>query len=181
MNGLAKVIFETMPLGVLVIDKELKTVFLNRTGRRIFSRVKVPREISVIAKRIFQAISEGAFHRYFPGEIIVSKRMERCPNIWTLEFYVHFGTVEPHVIVYINEEKVSRRVNLSELRNTYSLTRRETDVVRRLLDGLKNSQIGEDLNVSEQTVKEHLKHIYTKLGVNNRLAVINALLSTANS
>jgi len=48
------------------------------------------------------------------------------------------------------------------------LTHRERDVVGALADGLTNRQIAEQLWVSEQTVKFHLRNIYRKLSVATR-------------
>jgi DNA-binding CsgD family transcriptional regulator len=49
-----------------------------------------------------------------------------------------------------------------------SLTPTELDVVRLVAEGLTNPEIGERLFVSRATVKTHLSHMYTKLGVANR-------------
>jgi DNA-binding CsgD family transcriptional regulator len=49
-----------------------------------------------------------------------------------------------------------------------SLTPTETDVARLVAEGLTNPQIGERLFISRATVKTHLSHMYTKLGIANR-------------
>lgn len=49
------------------------------------------------------------------------------------------------------------------------LTRRELEMLKALGRGLSNQAIGKEMWVSEQTVKFHLRNIYRKLGVNNRL------------
>lgn len=51
------------------------------------------------------------------------------------------------------------------------LTPRELDVVRLVLEGLRNKEIGERLAIGEGTVKIHLHRIYEKLGVDSRLAL----------
>lgn len=51
------------------------------------------------------------------------------------------------------------------------LTARERDVLRLLVDGLSNDQIGQRLFLSEATVKKHLGSIMTKLHVRNRVQV----------
>lgn len=53
-----------------------------------------------------------------------------------------------------------------------SLTAREFDVLEASAQGLSNAQIAEFLVVSEATVKTHLSHIYTKLGVTSRSAAV---------
>jgi DNA-binding NarL/FixJ family response regulator len=49
------------------------------------------------------------------------------------------------------------------------LTRRELDMLKALGRGLSNQAIGKEMWISEQTVKFHLRNIYRKLGVNNRI------------
>lgn len=48
------------------------------------------------------------------------------------------------------------------------LTPRELDILRHVAEGLRNREVGELLDVSEQTVKNHLSSILHKLGVPNR-------------
>jgi DNA-binding CsgD family transcriptional regulator len=58
----------------------------------------------------------------------------------------------------------------------YGLTAREQDVVELLCCGRTNREIGDCLQISLATVKTHLLHIFEKLGVENRSAVV-ALIS----
>lgn len=48
------------------------------------------------------------------------------------------------------------------------LTLREKQVMRHLVLGLTNKEIGQALELSIETVKEHVQHILRKLGVNDR-------------
>ena len=50
------------------------------------------------------------------------------------------------------------------------LTEREVTMLRLLASGLSNKAIGQELWVTEQTVKFHLNNLYRKLGVPNRTA-----------
>ncbi len=52
------------------------------------------------------------------------------------------------------------------------LTARELEIVRAIARGLSNREIGERLCISEGTVKIHLHHIYEKLHVEGRLALM---------
>ncbi len=49
-----------------------------------------------------------------------------------------------------------------------SLTPTERRVVDLVVDGLTNPEIAERLFMSRGTVKAHLAHVFTKLGVSNR-------------
>ena len=50
------------------------------------------------------------------------------------------------------------------------LTDREREVAVLMAQGLTNAQIGTRLHVSMASVKAHLSHIFTKLGVDNRVS-----------
>jgi DNA-binding NarL/FixJ family response regulator len=49
-----------------------------------------------------------------------------------------------------------------------ALTRRERDVLEALCNGNTNKQIARDLNLSEPTIKLHVKTLYRRLGATNR-------------
>jgi LuxR family maltose regulon positive regulatory protein len=54
------------------------------------------------------------------------------------------------------------------------LTDREKDILVYLANGVSNKEMARRIFVSENTVKFHLKNIYSKLAVNSRLQAINA-------
>lgn len=49
------------------------------------------------------------------------------------------------------------------------LTPREHQVVAAIVQGASNKDVAQQFGLSEQTVKNHLSHIFDKLGVSNRL------------
>jgi DNA-binding NarL/FixJ family response regulator len=66
-----------------------------------------------------------------------------------------------------------------------TLSRREAEILRLLAQGLENKEIADKLNVAEQTVKNNISALYTKLGVVNRkearkLALKSGLLSVSD-
>lgn len=48
------------------------------------------------------------------------------------------------------------------------LTQRESEVLRELAGGLTNKQIADKLHISYETVKEHVQHVFRKIGVTDR-------------
>jgi two-component system, NarL family, response regulator len=57
---------------------------------------------------------------------------------------------------------------LAEQRERPQLSPREVEVLELIVRGLGNKQIAYDLNISEETAKNHVKHIFGKLGVQDR-------------
>jgi DNA-binding NarL/FixJ family response regulator len=71
--------------------------------------------------------------------------------------------------VQLSPEAASRL--LREVRAPESpeaLTDRETEVLRLLARGLANKEIAQELSIGEKTVKTHVSHILSKLGVASR-------------
>jgi DNA-binding NarL/FixJ family response regulator len=63
----------------------------------------------------------------------------------------------------------------------YGLTRRELDIIVKIVGGSSNKEIGEEFAISERTVKHHLTNVFTKVGVSSRLQLalfaVNHLLT----
>jgi DNA-binding CsgD family transcriptional regulator len=52
------------------------------------------------------------------------------------------------------------------------LTDREMEILERIAQGLDNAQIAAHLEMAEKTVRNHITHIFDKLGVENRSRAI---------
>ena len=56
-----------------------------------------------------------------------------------------------------------------ESKKTFSLTKRELDIVGAIVEGCANKEIARRFSISEDTVKHHLTNIFDKTGVSSRL------------
>ncbi|MDI1465372.1 response regulator transcription factor [Catellatospora sp. KI3] len=72
------------------------------------------------------------------------------------------------------QERVRRDLAERRLlaRSRFGLTRREQEVLAQLAQGLSNAAIGHRLLLTEKTVKNHVQHIFTKLGVRRRTEAV---------
>jgi DNA-binding NarL/FixJ family response regulator len=59
-----------------------------------------------------------------------------------------------------------------QLKQQLGLTRREQQLVHMIGRGLTNKEIAQELNVAEQTIKNHVHRMLRKVGANDRLAVV---------
>jgi DNA-binding NarL/FixJ family response regulator len=62
--------------------------------------------------------------------------------------------------------------HLAEHFNGESLTEREIDVLRQIVNGCRNKDIAGRLFISEETVKVHIRHIMEKLGAIDRTQAV---------
>jgi DNA-binding NarL/FixJ family response regulator len=79
---------------------------------------------------------------------------------------------------WIPTRQVSRMAKMLEShpenppRPVDTLTRREKTIISYLMQGWRNREISSHLSISEQTVKNHLRTIYDKVGVSDRLELV---------
>jgi len=73
-------------------------------------------------------------------------------------------------------------LQISHIRDAKRLTKRESEVVRFVAEGMKNSEIGTALGVTEHTVRNYLYRIFEKLGLSSRVElVLHALTEEQNT
>ena len=65
----------------------------------------------------------------------------------------------------------SRTDHQQQAKPPAALTPRETDVLRLLVQGASNKEIGAELNIDAAAVKAHVGRLMRKVGVSNRTAL----------
>ena len=93
--------------------------------------------------------------------------------VWESDAHVPEGamTIAQKIHQYLQFNLVGRSTATNDSQR-YGLTTREMDVVRLLCCGRTNREIGDCLKIGQATVKTHLLHIFEKLGVETRSAVV---------
>jgi DNA-binding CsgD family transcriptional regulator len=175
-NEIINFIFDALPVGVVILNREIEIVYSNKQASFFLSRFDLPEEIPSVGRRIFDALDREKFQELFPVEIAITKKSEDLPSTWIFSFAIPVNS-QPVIVLFIIEYKMSNKLQVNEIRQKYRLTRRETDVLGRVLDGLNNIEISKDLDIVEQTVKDHLSNIYGKIKVENRFALLGSLIN----
>jgi len=75
------------------------------------------------------------------------------------------GYIQPDLIPALNSRLVSRNDNKEKID---SLTKREHEVLKLVAQGMFNKEIGEQMGISERTVKNHISSIFKKIDVADR-------------
>lgn len=65
--------------------------------------------------------------------------------------------------------------DVDRFRRKYRILRREADIINLIVQGESNPGIAKELGLSMETVKTHIKSVYNKLGLNNRMQLISLL------
>lgn len=81
---------------------------------------------------------------------------------------------------YLNQEQSLETNNsidkkIEELSSKHNLSDREADVLHLIFIGYTNQRIGEELFISVNTVKYHIRNIYEKLNIKNKNEAIDIL------
>lgn len=73
--------------------------------------------------------------------------------------------IQPSLIPMLNSKVIERDIDKVKIEK---LTRRELEILKLLSIGLSNKEIGEELKISERTVKNHISSIFRKIDVTDR-------------
>ena len=90
------------------------------------------------------------------------------------------GNVKQDLIPYVNRlEAGLQRAGQDRLTPNFgvpvltALSRRETGILKLIAQGLSNKEIARSLDIGPETVKSHLKSVFTKLGVERRAQAVS--------
>jgi two-component system, NarL family, nitrate/nitrite response regulator NarL len=75
-----------------------------------------------------------------------------------------------HQVAHLDKSVVAD--SFQPVRPADTLTRREKTVVSYMVQGWRNQEIAQQLSITNQTVRNHLRSIYDKVGVSDRLELV---------
>jgi len=110
----------------------------------------------------------------FEGDVEVQRALEAGARGYMLKSMPHKDLVEVIRQVHAGKKRVPAELaaRLAEHLSDDALTEREVDVLRHVAGGNRNRDIAEQLFISEETVKVHVKHIMEKLGASDRTQAV---------
>jgi DNA-binding CsgD family transcriptional regulator len=82
------------------------------------------------------------------------------------------GIQHSRLVVTLEELGRRQQLNTDQAKERFQLTNREQSVVENLAKGWTNKEIANALKITEQTVKEHIKHIMRKTNSTTRTGVL---------
>lgn len=82
------------------------------------------------------------------------------------------GITNARLVITMEEIGRRQQFNTEQAKERFQLTNREHAVVEHLAKGWTNKEIANALNITEQTVKEHIKHIMRKTNSTTRTGIL---------
>jgi len=173
-------IINKCPVGLIIFNRKMDIIDRNKKALMFLNRFELPEETISVTKRLFDATEKGKLSELFPGEVYITKKLDGSSSNWAFRLYIQEKS-NPLVYLLIFEETVSNKLDMNGIRQQFTLTRRETDILKRVIDGSKNTEIAAELEIVEQTVKDHLSNIYLKTATENRMALMRTLVYSPNN
>lgn len=168
---------------VIVLDRDQKVHSANDEARRYLSlprdhggRFSLP-SLLPGNEALYREIAALAVHDHDSVSCVVSvPRNGSTPELLDLRVSMIRDAYDAHLgyLLLGSESEGIRNIELIG-----RLSWREIEIVQEVMQGRRNAEIAQRLFISERTVKTHLTHIFTKLGVESRLELY-ALLKDAN-
>ncbi len=110
----------------------------------------------------------------FEGDVEIQRALEAGARGYLLKTTPAKELVEVIRQAHAGKKRIPVEVaaHLAEHMGDEALTPREVEVLQRLAGGNRNKDIGDQLFISEETVKVHIKHIMEKLGASDRTQAV---------
>jgi DNA-binding NarL/FixJ family response regulator len=110
----------------------------------------------------------------FEGDVEIKRALEAGARAYMLKSMPPKELVEVIRQVHAGKKRIPPRLaaQLAEHMSDESLTTREIEVLGQIAGGNRNRDIAEQLFISEETVKVHIKHIMEKLGASDRTQAV---------
>jgi DNA-binding NarL/FixJ family response regulator len=126
-------------------------------------------------EQVYRAVRIGA-SAYFPKDVAPSQLLETV-RLVAQGYYVIFNQTMTAEEAEQWLLELYHRYGISPEDSTFSpLTNREMEILEQIIDGLSNKEIAVQLGISQQTVKNHVTSILSKLNRSDRTqAAIYAL------
>ena len=158
---------------VILLNGELKNVHLSDIRLEAAQYMAQPKVIMIshiINHPSIPAwlIDEGGAQGFVPKSVSISRLVQAIWEVYNGNIYV--DPVSTGSLLKYFRENPLRKSN--QKKNISRLTKREHEIYAKAASGLSDKEIADQLNISEQTIKNHLKNIYSKLNVNGRLQSI---------
>lgn len=176
---LATGVLDLLEQGVLVVARDFHLLGANRIGAAL---LREGDGLAAVQRSLIASTPSATFElrrrieRTTQGE----RRRLQVPREGRAPLSV---AVEPHPVaidssvVFASDPERQRESGIGALARRYGFTPTEREVAQHLAAGAGLAEISENLGITLNTVRGHLKHLYTKAGVHRQAELVARLLA----
>lgn len=193
-------VLERLNVGVIVVKDKGKIVFANNIAEQIINQkdgihvqnggltAQSSTDAMVLRKLVAEAIETSAGKGIAAGgEIHIRRPSLRRPYFVSVSPFIcktaEFPCDESYGIVFIQDSEKKNETSQQMLRHLFNFTYAEAKVAAKLLEGKSISEVAEEIQISQSTVRTQLKSLFLKTSTNRQSDLIRRLLgySTATT
>jgi DNA-binding CsgD family transcriptional regulator/PAS domain-containing protein len=187
-------VLDRVPAGVILFDRDGRPVLVNRTGREILDSndglilqpgglaAAAAAESAVLDRLLRDAIEIAAGRSMLSdsgGTLAVSRPSSRRPFL-VFVTPLRPGRAKapdprPAAALFITDPERKVHAN-GTLRRLYRFTPTEAEIADKLIQGESLEQAADELEITLNTARTHLKHLFTKTETNRHRELVRVLL-----
>ncbi len=136
--------------------------------------LELPEAVYAVALRLL-ALEPGGGHA--PPDLMPRIRLRTASGRWLVLHASRLRTTdtEGRIAVIFEEARPSEIAPL--IVDAYDLTKREGEITKLVLRGLSMSEVSEQLHITPNTVRDHCKAIFDKVGVRSRIELVGEVFA----
>lgn len=180
-------VLENLPLGIVFLAVSGVMLYANRSADRILhagdgfslengkpgssERTADAQLRKAIAHALSPAVPPGPVGLTVPRrsfrhayQVVVAPLRARFPQF--------NGTPVPRAVIFINDPDCSRPANLGLLVQLFGLTPKEADIASKLSEAKSIEQAAEEMGITYETARTHLRRIFSKTGVSRQTELV---------
>jgi DNA-binding CsgD family transcriptional regulator len=137
------------------------------------SSLELPDAVYAVAARLL-ALERGG---HTPPDLMPRIRLRTASGRWLVLHASRLRTTgaEGQMAVIFEEARTSEIAPL--IVDAYGLTRREGEITQLVLRGLSTAEVSEELHITPNTVRDHFKSIFDKVGVRSRRELVGQVFA----
>jgi DNA-binding CsgD family transcriptional regulator len=138
------------------------------------SSSELPETVYAVAARLL-ALEHGGSHA--PPDLMARVRLRTASGRWLVLHASRLRTadIEGQIAVIFEEARPSEIAPL--IVDAYGLTKREGEITQLVLRGLSTAEVSEELHITSNTVRDHFKAIFDKVGVRSRRELVGRVFA----
>jgi len=169
------------PAGFLLMNSSLSPLSFNDEAVQILS---YPDNVAILANSellLTEKIRSSLIARPSEGEPAFVKELQSGRRRYFCRVFLidsHAKKPSQPSVAFLLERGPAGLVPLAQVCKQFNLTPREQEVLQYLLQGMRNKEIADRMDVSPNTIRAFLRLIMIKTGVSSRSAIVGKIMMT---